>query len=169
MTEAGLCAPGGTAQVVHQKDQRLNLWTLGVASVLRFRKNRCLPRKILETPTLHLYKQCQGKEKKTHISISILWFIAPNSMAVTFIGVICSNNITLMTRWKELNVCVSLLVMFVTFHDNHPAILTCYELLRRKTFLTFQCNSHICALKRADFQERRYGFSWCNPIKGQSQ
>lgn len=55
---------GGSVQVVHQTDQSLNLWTLGVAFVLCFRKTDGSWTKFMDTPTEQLYKQCWGGKKK---------------------------------------------------------------------------------------------------------
>lgn len=56
---------GGSVQVVHQTDQSLNLWTLGVAFVLCFRKTDGSWTKFMATPTEQLYKQCWGGGKET--------------------------------------------------------------------------------------------------------
>lgn len=128
MTEAGLCALGGTARVVHQKDQSLNPWTLGVASVLCFRKNRCLPRKILETPTLHLYKQCQGKEKK-----QTFLFLFPDSLLQTTWQWFYRGHLQQHYNFNEKNkevqcLSLSLLVMFViSIIQVYSHVMDCWD------------------------------------------
>lgn len=148
---SGLCAPGGTVQVVHQKDQSLNLWTLGVASVLW--KTDVSPTKFMDTPTLHLYKQCHWREEvedEKKRSISTLSFIPPNMLFLHFyIGYLGQqHNFIEKRRCFPSNYAVLYFMRQKTCWDTHKSVISMSlltsvywnELLLRKggTFLLVQ-------------------------------
>lgn len=71
--------------------------------------------KLMEPPTVHLCKQCQGEEEYALLflfSDSLL----PNSLALIFIGATCSHNITSRQRADLCFSCYQANYQNVTFH-----------------------------------------------------
>lgn len=109
-------------------------------------------------------------EKKNHISISSLWFIASRSSVLIFIRVICNNNKhfysfkRFMKRKKELYQFMLWFCCITVSENSWMSTFISWDI--RLVVLHIKSTiSVVIALKTASFKERRHGFTWCNPIK----